>query len=270
MPGNQETKYLRKGKGDEMKEKLYTIPLNDAVNAKEECPFCYIERAVEQDIIDFVLGSGSSYMESDVREATDKAGFCREHFKKMFDYGNTLGNGWILKTHYMQMNKEMKEQFKKFTPSKSSLMGKFKKSAERENPIGMWVQEKEKSCYICNRFGDTYDRYMDTFFYMYKNDGDFRRRIHESKGFCLHHFGDLCEYSETRLNDKEKKEFYPAMFGLMEKNMERLQEDVSWLGEKFDYRYKDADWKNSKDAVQRGMQKLKGGYPADEPYKMNK
>ena len=26
-----------------MKEKLYTIPLNDAVNANDECPFCFIE-----------------------------------------------------------------------------------------------------------------------------------------------------------------------------------------------------------------------------------
>ena len=108
------------------------------------------------------------------------------------------------------------------------------------------------------------------FFFMYKKDDDFRNRIKNSKGFCLHHFGDLCEASETRLNDKEKKEFYAAMFELMEKNMARLQEDVDWLVEKFDYRNKDADWKNSKDAVQRGMQKLKGGYPADPVYKMNK
>ena len=50
-----------------MKEKLYTIPLNDAVNANDECPFCFIEREVEQDLLDFVLGAGSSYMESDVR-----------------------------------------------------------------------------------------------------------------------------------------------------------------------------------------------------------
>ena len=253
-----------------MKEKLYTIPLNDAVAAEDECPFCFIERAVEQDIMYFVLGSGSSYMESDVREATDKAGFCREHFKKMFDYGNTLGNGWILKTHYMQINREMKEQFKKFVLPKTGLMEKMKKSAQRVNPIGIWVEEKEKSCYICNRFADTYDRYMDTFFYMYKKDEDFRERILTGKGFCLHHFGDLCEYAQTRLNDKEKKEFYPAMFELMERNMERLQEDVSWLVDKFDYRNKDADWKNSKDAIQRGMQKLKGGYPADSVYKMNK
>ena len=49
-----------------------------------------------------------------------------------------------------------------------------------------------------------------------------------------------------------------------------ISEDVSWMVEKFDYRNKDADWKNSKDAIQRGMQKLKGGYPADGPYKMSK
>ena len=188
----------------------------------------------------------------------------------MFDYGNTLGNAWLLKTHYRKMNREMTEQFKNFTPNKSSFMDKMKKPAGHRNQISMWVEEKEKSCYICNRFADTYERYMDTFFFMYKKDDDFRNRIKNSKGFCLHHFGDLCEASETRLNDKEKKEFYAAMFELMEKNMARLQEDVDWLVEKFDYRNKDADWKNSKDAVQRGMQKLKGGYPADPVYKMNK
>ena len=74
-----------------MKEKLYTIPLNDAVNASDECPFCFIERELEQNSLDFVLGNSSSYMESDIRDQTDKAGFCRVHMKKMFDYGNTLG-----------------------------------------------------------------------------------------------------------------------------------------------------------------------------------
>ena len=40
-----------------MKEKLYTIPLNDAVNAHDECPFCFIERKLERDTLDFVLGN---------------------------------------------------------------------------------------------------------------------------------------------------------------------------------------------------------------------
>ncbi len=253
-----------------MKEQLYTIPLNDAINAQDECPFCYIERNVEQDLLDFVLGSGSSYMESDIREQTDKAGFCRKHFKKMFDYGNTLGNAWILKTHYQKMNRELQEQIKSFKPGKTSLKDKFKKQTERTNPIGVWVAEKEASCYICNRYADTYARYLDTFFVMYKKDPEFRRKIAESKGFCLPHFGDLCEAADSRLNDKEKADFYETVFPLMERNMARLSEDVSWLVEKFDYRNKDADWKNSRDAIQRGMQKLKGGYPADAPYQMNK
>ena len=253
-----------------MKEQLYTIPLNDAVNAQDECPFCYIERSVEHDLLDFVLGSGSSYMEADIRDMTDRAGFCRMHFQKMFDYGNTLGNAWILKTHYQRMIGEMQKEFAGFKPGKASLKDKFRKTAESGNAIGMWVREKEASCYICKQYADTYARYMDTFFYLFRNDEEFCSKIEKSKGFCLHHFGDLCEAGDRRLSDKEKEAFYQMVFPLMEANMTRVAEDVAWMVEKFDYRNKDADWKNSKDAIQRGMQKLKGGYPADGPYKMSK
>ena len=69
------------------------------------------------------------------------------HFQKMFTYGNTLGNAWILKTHYMRMLKEMRQEFKSFTPGKTSFKDRFKKNAESANPIGVWVTEKEKSCY---------------------------------------------------------------------------------------------------------------------------
>jgi hypothetical protein len=253
-----------------MKEKLYMIPLNDAVNAHDECPFCFIERKIEQEQLDFVLGPAASYMEADIRDMTDRAGFCRTHFQKMFDYGNTLGNAWILKTHYMRVMGEMKKQFADFKPSKTSFKDKFRKTAESGNAIGMWVREKEDSCYICKHFKDTYERYMDTFFYLYKHDEDFRKRIADSKGFCLSHFGDLCEAADSKLSDKEKESFYNTVFRLMEDNMNRVAADVAWMVEKFDYRNKDADWKNSKDAIQRGMQKLKGGYPADPPHKMNK
>ena len=69
---------------------------------------------------------------------------------------------------------------------------------------------------------------------------------------------------------KEKVAITPEIFEIMQKNMERMSADVDWLIEKFDYQNKDADWKNSKDAIQRGMQNIRGGYPADPVYKMNK
>lgn len=252
-----------------MKEQLYTIPLNDAVNANDECPFCFIERSVEQDLLDFVLGSGSSYMEADIRDMTDKAGFCRQHFQKMFDYGNALGNAWILKTHYKKVIGEMKSEFARFKPAKTTLKDKFRKVTET-NPIADWVRSKESSCYVCDHFADTYARYMDTFFYLWKQDAEFRKKILDGKGFCLHHFGDLCQAADSRLSNQAREDFYSAVFPLMEQNMDRLYEDVAWMIEKFDHTNIAADWKNSKDAIQRGMQKLKGGYPADKPYKMNK
>lgn len=249
-----------------MKEQLYTIPLNDAVNALDECPFCFIERKLERDTLDFVLGNQSSYMESDVREDTDNTGFCRAHFQKMFDYGNTLGNAWILKTHYEKMQKKMAAAFEKHTPSKTGFKI-FAKSEVESNAIVDWIKAEKDSCYICDRLNTHYKRYQDTFFYMYVHDADFKKRILESKGFCLTHFGELCEAADARLKEKDLAIFYDDMKKLMTTHMERLHEDVSWMIEKFDYRFKDADWKNSKDAIQRGMQKLKGGYPADGPYK---
>lgn len=253
-----------------MKEQLYMIPLNDAVNANDECPFCHLERQIEQDLMDFVLGSGSSYMESDVREQTDKYGFCRAHFKKMYDYGNTLGNGWILKTHYQKMLNEFAKKTASYTPGKVSFLDKLKKDDNASNPVSAWAKEKEADCYICNYFKEHYERYLDTFFVMYKQDEDFRARIKEGKGFCIPHFGDLCEVMTEKLSEKDAKEFYEMICKLMEENLSRLYEDVSWLIEKFDYRNQNADWKNSKDAVPRGMQKLKGGYPGDSTYKMSK
>lgn len=254
-----------------MREKLYTIPLNDAVNANEECPFCYIERKIEQDLMDFVLGSGSSYMESDVREKTDNTGFCRAHFKKMFDYGNTLGNAWILKTHMKKTNEELRSAVKHYSPSGSSSLFMRKKSdVPSSNAVTAFITKRESSCFICNQFDDHYKRYLDTFFELYLKDNDFKQKVDNSKGFCLPHFGDLCEFADKSLNEKQKNTFYPPMFTLMEQNMERLYEDVAWLVEKFDYQNKDADWKNSKNALQNCMQKLKGGFPADPVYKMKK
>ena len=96
-----------------MKEQIYTIPLMDAFNAGDECPFCFIERNLEQHAMDFVLGAGASYMEDDIRAETDKAGFCREHYKKMFEYGNRLGCGLILTTHLRPYPRRVKDEKEK-------------------------------------------------------------------------------------------------------------------------------------------------------------
>ena len=83
-----------------MKEQIDTIPVNDAFASGDECPFCYLERKAEQSTIRYVAGPGASYMEPDVRGATDAVGFCDTHTKKLYDYGNALGSALIFQTYY--------------------------------------------------------------------------------------------------------------------------------------------------------------------------
>ncbi|HHT76721.1 MAG TPA: ABC transporter substrate-binding protein, partial [Clostridiaceae bacterium] len=64
-----------------MKEKIYTIPVNDAYQSGCACPLCQLEADVEKSTLEYFLGA--SLMEPDTRIATNQSGFCHEHFKKM-------------------------------------------------------------------------------------------------------------------------------------------------------------------------------------------
>ena len=252
-----------------MKEQIHTIPISDAMANAGECPFCYIERKTEDHMMDFVIGHGASYMENDIREMTDREGFCRAHFKKMFDYGNSLGNAWILKTMYMRHIEEMDKTFKNFKPDSLRKKGLFKKDSSG-NSIVDWINKRESTCFICTSVQNTFNAYMKTFFTMYKKDADFRKQVAETKGFCLDHFKVLLQGADDMLNEKERKEFYDVVLPMMKENMSRVYEDIAWFIEKYDYKNKDADWKDSKDAIQRGMQKLRGSDPSLPPHVLKK
>ena len=93
-----------------MRERIDTIPLNDAFDSGDECPFCYLERQAEQRAIKYTIGSGASYMEPEIRAITDREGFCRHHFKMMYEYRNQLGCALILQTYYTGLMRELEAQ----------------------------------------------------------------------------------------------------------------------------------------------------------------
>lgn len=254
-----------------MKEQLHTIPISDAMANAGECPFCYIQKRTEEHAMDYVLGHGASYMEADIRDMTDREGFCQQHFKKMFDYGNALGNAWILKTLTLRHMEEMQKEFKNFKPEASVKKGGlFSKKEVGSNSLVEWIQKRESSCFICTTVQNSFHAYMKTFFNMYKSDEGFRKQVADGKGFCLSHFKILMQTADETLNEKDRIEFYQMVLPLMQENFTRVHEDIAWFIEKYDYKNQNADWKNSKDAVQRGMQKIRGGDPSLPPYKIKK
>ena len=245
-----------------MKEQIQTIPVNEAFDSGDECPFCWLERKAEQSAIRYVVGHGASYMEPDVRGAK---GFCPQHLKKLHDYGNILGCALILQTHYAGLLEEFQAEAAGFeTPAKKPLFGK-RKPTDKE-PYWKRLQEKNERCYLCDKNEYNMGRYFDTFFVLLK-EPEFRAKVENSKGFCLKHFARLMELAEDKLPNGQREWFYPTVMKLMEENLIRVKEDLDWFVGMFDYRQQGADWKNSKDAVPRTMQKLRSGYPADPPYK---
>lgn len=249
-----------------MKEHIDTIPVIEAFNAQQECPFCYLERQAEQKAIRYIIGPGASYMEPDVRAATDGRGFCREHYKKLYDYGNHLGNALIMQTYYVGLLQELEQQAEAFTmPEKKGL---FSKKSTEQLPMAAWASTKNSTCFLCDKVAYNMQRYYATFFHLIGQE-EFRQKVESGKGFCMHHFAKLLEVAPKYLKSAQQAWFYTTVIRLMKENIARVQGDLDWFIEKFDYRNASADWRNSRDAVSRSMGKLKGGYVADPPYKQD-
>lgn len=249
-----------------MKEQLHTIPVNEAFESGDECPFCYLERQAERSALRYFAGPCASYMEPEVRAVTDEKGFCTHHMKKLYDYGNTLGSALMLQTYMASLLKEFHDQAENVEiPAKKSLFKKAKPLPEKE-PYYARLQSRSDSCTLCDRVEYNMQRYFYTFFTLLK-EKEFRAKVEASKGFCMRHFARMLQEAEERLPESQKEWFYSTVYSLMEDNLVRVKQDLDWLIAKYDYRNASEPWGNSRDALQRAMQKLQGLYPADPIYK---
>lgn len=249
-----------------MREKLDTIPLNDAFDSGDECPFCFLEREAEHRAVKYTIGPGASYMEPEIRAITDREGFCRHHLKMMHGYGNALGCALILQTYYTGLLMELEQELDQYElPAKRGLFRK-KAPVEETGSLSSWLAEKQGSCFVCNQIRENMQRYYATFFAMLKEE-EFRGKVENSKGFCMHHFRILLEEAGEHLPNNQRDWFREKIPQLMRENLLRVKGDLDWFVMKNDFRNADKNWKTARDAVSRGMQKLQGGHPADPVFR---
>lgn len=230
-----------------MKEKIYAIPVNDAFHEAGECPVCSMKRTLEKEAVAYAMGP--SYMEEDVRSQTDALGFCEKHIKQVYEVGNRLGFAWVMKTHMDRIIAEMEQRAAQ--PAKGKTM--FKKAQPAS--VGEYAKQLEQSCYVCSRIAHTFDRYMDTVFYLYQQEEAFRVKYAQSRGFCTTHYGLLVQGASEKLSGRLQEEFLGTTHRLYLDNMKRVRDDVAWFINKFDHMYADAPWKNAKDSLPRAIQK---------------
>lgn len=248
-----------------MQEKIHTIPVVEAFEAGDECPFCWLERQTDQRAIRYYAGPGASYMEPEVRGTTNRDGFCSDHMKKLYDYGNALGAALMLQTHCEDILMDLRRQMENYEiPAQKPFFGR--KKLPQAKPYWQHLQERVDSCVICDRVEENMARQYRVFFTLLK-EPEFRGMIENSKGFCVRHFSRLLHEAQEHLPGAHAKWFYATAYTVMEQNLARVKEDLDWLIAKYDYRNAGADWGNSRDSLQRMIQKLDGLYPADGPYR---
>lgn len=253
-----------------MEEKIYTIPVNEAFAINCECSICELEKRFENECADYVLGP--SLMESEKRIETNDKGFCTRHFELLYNkQANRLGLGLILDTYMLEQlsriskivgNTELlsnnQSGFKSFI---SSLSGKgiaSKDGSKAADKLLKYLEEHEKQCDICDKLDFTMDRYIDVILTIYFTEDDFRRKFNESNGFCLPHLKLLILGAKKYLSQSKSSEFCSKLFDIQLNNMDRIEKEVKWFTQKFDYRNADAPWGNSKDAIARGIVKMTG------------
>lgn len=236
-----------------MKEKLYTIPVNDAFNEDTECPVCAMRETLRKNAISFTLGP--SYMEDDVRMETNRLGFCAQHVKELYAEQNRLGIALMLLTHMDRVIGDVSEKQKKGRGAGGSL---FKKAPE--SPVSSYLKQVGSSCFVCNKIEETFKYYILTIFHEYRHNKDFVSKLKGSKGFCLEHYRMLYDAAPEHLSGKELEEFTQILDKVFMENLKRVRDDLEWYTDKFDYRNADAPWKNSKDAVQRSVLKINSAF----------
>ncbi|NMB34114.1 MAG: ABC transporter substrate-binding protein [Clostridium sp.] len=253
-----------------MKEKIYTIPITDAFKTECECPMCILEKKLEDESIEYILGP--FLMEPEGRIQTNKRGFCKKHFELLYNTkANRLGLGLIVDTHMQEQNANLDKIYenKKALLKKDSQISPMKnfankistKQTETQKLVDQLINklnELESSCAVCDKIDHTMERYVDVILFLYFKEKDFKTMFEQKKGFCLKHFKLLLEGTKIHLNTKETSIFVESLFTMQAQNLQRIQEEVNWFTQKFDYRNNDAPWKNSKDSLIRSIQKLVG------------
>lgn len=252
---------------------LDTIPVWDAMKLGGECLLCTLRRKLEVGEVERFLGA--SVMEPDTRVQVNRKGFCQHHQEMLFAVDNRLGHALMLESHLTEMRERIGKTLKAIQQSakgasQASLLDRLsgKAPSPRKALAGdiAALEKLTESCVVCDSIDENMQRYLHTFFHLYKNESDFRRVFAAGKGVCLPHAAELMRYAPEELSSNELADFTDTLVKLETEAFDRMQEEIGWFIRKFDYRFASEPWKNSLDSVERSVNKLCGWCVGQEPY----
>lgn len=202
-----------------MRDTIYTIPVSEVFEPKEGCPLCRMRDMLEERAVEYIMGA--TMMEPDVRQMTNKVGFCTEHFRMMLPRKNRLSIGLMLQSHLDYIRTEIVD-------AKAPLVGKDKRV--------QLAKEISGGCFVCDRIAQSMDRMLDNTLQMWVKEESFRRLFDEQETVCFPHYTELLSAAQEKLPKKQFPAFAAALGRLTLRRLEELKGDIDEFCNLFDYR----------------------------------
>lgn len=237
-----------------MQYHLDTIPVWEALEAKGECLFCALLAKAEQMEIDRSLGG--SVMEPDTRIRVNERGICQRHHRLLIQKQNRLGHALLTDSHTKELLKKLEKMQNSAGKSGSGWFG-AKRTDGLETVIGQ-LEAMTQSCVICEGLQTHMERYAYTFLHLFGNDSKFREQWESSKGACIPHTVEVLRFAQKHAGGEKQRQLANSLLALLKNNLTENEKDLEWFTLKFDYRNQDKPWGNSKNALERTVNRLRG------------
>ncbi len=238
-----------------MQYHLETIPVWEALEKDSNCPLCELYRKCEESEIDRSLGG--SVMEPDARIRVNERGICARHHKQLFGMQNRLGHALLVDSHSKDLIKKLNE-LEKIVSSPTAKKGFFGPKSDSCLVLADELEKLTTTCVICEDIESHMKRYLYTFLHLWKADTAFRKKWETSKGMCIPHTVELLRFAQKHLSGANQQAFAQSLFKLLEENLTQDEKDLEWFTLKFDYRNQSKPWGNSKTALGRTINRLRG------------
>ncbi len=218
-----------------MRSDITSIPVEEVFEPRQGCPICRMRNTLETRIVEYI--TGAAMMEPDVRTETNKQGFCYPHYQMMLQKSRRLSVALLLESHLAEVEKHA---FSGTVPS-----SRFAKKQSRA----------DGGCFVCGQVEWAMERMLETVCRQWEREREFRRLFEEQEAYCLPHLLLLTDTAAAKMNKKLVGDFTKAATGCCRRYLEALRGDVDHFNRMFDYRNtgEDADWGNSRDAIERAV-----------------
>ncbi len=222
-----------------MRDDITSIPISEVFEPKDGCPVCRLNDMLHQRLATYI--TGAAMMEPDIRQMTNRLGFCNRHFKSLLKQQKRLPLALMLESHLTEVEK---------TAFANGLGGKPKKMKDAGKP----------TCYMCEHIDRNMEHFISNICHVWEKEEDFRKLYAEQPFFCLPHSRMLTAAAAVTLPRKYQALFVKQTADCTRRYLQTLQGDVSHFCKMFDYRNNtpDKDWGNSKDSIERTIEFLTG------------